>query len=174
MVSVAVMTNRVALGRIGKAHGLQGAFRVWPYADNTERFRSLKTVTLTQGTREVTCHVQSVHTVGSHVVLSTDVVTTSEEVRRWLGGDVEVELSERITPEPGQYFHDQLIGLSVETKNGRAVGTLVEILESAANDVYVCRDGEREFMIPAVEAFIDTIDIDAGRMIIKPIPGMLE
>jgi 16S rRNA processing protein RimM len=169
-----VVTDRVALGKIGKAHGIQGAFRVWPYADDLERFAALKRVTLTRGPKAAVANVLSVQIAAGFVILRTDAVQTPEDVQIWLGGDVEIEAAERVALPEGRYFHDQIVGLTVVTADGRAVGTIVEIIDGAANDIYVCRDGDKEFMIPAVEVFIKSIDLTTGRMVIDPIPGLLD
>ncbi|HWO56547.1 MAG TPA: ribosome maturation factor RimM [bacterium] len=168
------MTDRVALGKIGKAHGVQGAFRVWPYADDLERFAALKRVTLSRGARTAAANVLSVQIAAGFVILRTDAVQTPEDVQIWLGGDVEIEAAERVALPEGRYFHDQILGLTVVTPDGRAVGAIVEIIDGTANDIYVCRDGDREFMIPAVDVFIKSIDLKTRRMVIDPIPGLLD
>ncbi len=168
------MADRVALGKIGKAHGLTGAFRVWPYADDLERFVDLEEVTIARGQKSVVAKVESVRVAPGHVVMQTDAIHTPEEVQIWLGGDIEIDARERVELPEGQYFHDEIIGLKVETVEGRRVGMIVEVLDGPANDIYVCLDGEREHMIPAVDAFVKSIDIEAGKMIIDPIPGLID
>ena len=168
------MTDRVALGKIGKAHGVHGAFRVWPYADDHERFNELKQVTLTQGAKSVSASVESVRLVPGCVIMQTNAIHTPEEVQIWLGGDVEIEESQRVQLPEGKYFHDQIIGLKVETVAGKRVGIIVQVLDSPANDIYVCLDGEREHLIPAVPKFVKSIDLKSGKMIIDPIPGLID
>ena len=166
--------DRVALGKVGKAHGIAGAFRVWPYADDLERFADLKHVTITRGSKSVEADIQSVRIAPGYVVIETNAIHTPEEVQIWLGGDIEISADDRIELPEGRYFHDQIIGLKVETVDGRRVGMIVQILDSAANDIYVCLNGEHEYMIPAVDAFVKSIDIKSGKMIIDPIPGLID
>jgi 16S rRNA processing protein RimM len=165
--------ERVALGRIGKAHGIKGGFRVWPYAGDHERFGDLKQVTLHYRERTMTVDVTEVRNGNGFVILWTSQFETPEDVRPWIGGDLEVEASERITLPPGQYFHDQIIGLKVRTTEGREIGEIVDVIDGPANDVYVCHDGTRETLIPAVGQFVREIDIEAGTMTIATIPGLL-
>ncbi|HUU45939.1 MAG TPA: ribosome maturation factor RimM [Acidobacteriota bacterium] len=174
MIEMPTVSERIALGRIGKAHGIQGAFRVWPYADNRERFTLLRSITLTRGEKTLVTEVTSVHIAGRHIIIQTDAITTPDDVRPWLGGDLEIDASERIPPEPGRYYYDDVIGLRVETTAGETVGTITEIIDAPANDIYVCRDDDREYLIPAVDAFIKEYDIPGGRLVIDPIPGLLE
>lgn len=169
-----MMADRVALGKIGKAHGVHGAFRVWPYADDLERFEDLKTVTISRGAKSVTAKVESVRIAPGHVVMQTDAIHSPEEVQIWLGGDLEVDASERVTLPEGKFFHDQIIGLKVETVDGRKVGVVAQIIDGPGNDVYVCTNGSNEYLIPAVDVFVKSIDVKNGKMIIDPIPGMLD
>jgi 16S rRNA processing protein RimM len=171
---ILVTADRVALGQIGKAHGITGAFRVRPYADDLERFAGLKAVTISRGPKSVSAAVQWVRLAPGHVVMQTDALHSPEDVQVWLGGDIEIDANERVELPEGQFFHDQIIGLAVETVEGKKVGTVVRIIDGPANDVYVCQDGDAEYMIPAVDVFIKLIDIRGGRMIIDPIPGMLD
>jgi 16S rRNA processing protein RimM len=71
----------------------------------------------------------------------------------------------------GEYYVDQLIGLTVVSDKDRPFGDLVEILNTPANDVYVTSAGA---MIPAVSEFIKSIDIDAGRIVVADVPGLLD
>lgn len=165
--------QRVSLGRIGKAHGVKGGFRVWPYADNHERLGDLKRVTLHYRDRTMPVDVTEVRLGQGFVILWTRQFETPEDVRPWIGGDLEIEASERIALPEGQYFHDQIIGLKVRTTEGRDVGEIVRVIDGPANDVYVCADGAREHLIPAVDQFVRSIDIEAGVMTIATIPGLL-
>ena len=165
--------ERIALGRIGRAHGLKGAFRVWPYADDHERFKDLKAVTLTREEKSLLVTVEKARLAPGHVVVKTSELTSPEDVRPWIGGDIEVEESQRITLPAGQYFHDQIVGLRVRSTSGDEIGEIVKIIEAPANDVYVCSDGERQHLIPAVDEFVKKIDLTEGVMTIAVIPGLL-
>ena len=168
------MADRVSLGRIGRPHGIAGAFLVWPYAEDLERFAHLKQFVLTRGEKTLVATVESVRLGAGHVVVQTDQLTTPEDVRPWTGGDIEVAAEERIKPPPGRYFHDQVLGLKVVTVSGQPVGKVESIMDCPANDVYVCRDGAKEYLIPAVDTIVKEIDLAAGVMKIEPIPGLLD
>jgi 16S rRNA processing protein RimM len=168
------MSDRVSLGRVGRPHGVSGAFLVWPYADDLERFSRLRHIVLTHRDKSLEATVESVRLAKGHVVIQTGQLATPEDVRPWTGGDLEVDASERIQLPPGRYFHDQIIGLKVITVTGEQVGVIESIMDGPANDVYVCRDGTKEHLIPAVETIVKEIDLTAGAMKIDPIPGLLD
>ena len=170
----AIMSDCVALGRIGKAHGIKGEFRFWPYAGNIERFDDLDAVTITARDKSMTVHIAGVRTGSGYLVIATQEFETPEDVKPWVNGELEVDEAERVELPEGLFFHDQIIGLCVQTTGGAYVGKIVEIIENAANDIYVCREGDREFLIPAVAEFITEIDIASGLMTIAPIPGLID
>jgi 16S rRNA processing protein RimM len=58
--------------------------------------------------------------------------------------------------------------------SGQPLGKVESIMDCPANDVYVCRDGAKEYLIPAVDTIVKEIDLAAGVMKIEPIPGLLD
>jgi 16S rRNA processing protein RimM len=72
------------------------------------------------------------------------------------------------------YYHDQIIGLKVETTSGELIGTVTDILSGKSNDNYIVRGERGEILIPAIEDVVRSIDLDGGCMIIEPIEGLLD
>ncbi len=70
----------------------------------------------------------------------------------------------------GHYYLHELVGLAVETTDGRKLGKISEVQQHPANDVYVVGN----IMIPALKSVVKEIDIAGGRMVINPVPGLLE
>ena len=82
--------------------------------------------------------------------------------------EVEVPFSELPPRRKGTYYYFQLIGLSVVTEDGAAVGTLKEIMETGANNVYVVeKPDHKEILIPAIPSCVLSVDIEAGRMTVR-------
>jgi len=79
-------------------------------------------------------------------------------------------LESDLPPLPeGEYYRHQLIGLTVVDTEGRVLGTLEQVLETGANDVYLVRtpDGG-ELLLPATEDVVPTVDIPAKRVVVSP------
>jgi len=87
----------------------------------------------------------------------------------------EVFLPEDALPEPeeSEYYYFQLMGLAVETAEGKPVGVLRDILPTAGHDVYVVESDKGEVLIPAVQEIIQDIDLAAGKMVIDPPDGLI-
>jgi 16S rRNA processing protein RimM len=95
-------------------------------------------------------------------------------VEPFRGALLEVPDREVRRADEESYFVHELIGLRVETAEGRALGEIVDVLATGANDVYVVREGAREVLIPAIEDVIERIDVAAGLVVITPLPGLLD
>jgi 16S rRNA processing protein RimM len=97
--------------------------------------------------------------------------TTAESLR---GAEVEVPREAALKLPRGQFYWHQVIGLTVEHATTREpLGTVTDILETGANDVYVVRGARGEILVPAIKDVINQIDPASGRMLIEPLPGML-
>ena len=76
---------------------------------------------------------------------------------------------------PEEYYrHDQIIGLSVRTTDGKTIGTITEILTGKSNDNYIVQSPTGEILIPAIEDVIESIDLEGGFIIIEAIDGLLD
>jgi 16S rRNA processing protein RimM len=89
------------------------------------------------------------------------------------GRDVEVAASDALRLPRGQFYWHQVIGLRVESSTGEALGTVADILETGANDVYIVRGPRGEILLPAIKEVIKRIDPQAGRMLVELVPGLL-
>ena len=79
-------------------------------------------------------------------------------------------------PPPGgeAVYHADLIGCAVVTAAGAALGTVREMLVTGSNDVCVVRDGAREVLVPMIADVIAEIDLAGRRLVINPVPGLLD
>jgi len=73
----------------------------------------------------------------------------------------------------GVYYRWQILGLAVVELEGQHLGTVAEILETGANDVYIVRgDGPRELLLPAIESVILEVDLEQGRLLVRVPEGL--
>ena len=74
-----------------------------------------------------------------------------------------------------EYDFDEILGLTVETTEGRTLGRVSRVIKTGANDVYFVRDDSGvEILLPAIKQVVKVIDLAAGKMIVDPLPGLLE
>jgi 16S rRNA processing protein RimM len=91
-----------------------------------------------------------------------------------LGSEVCVRPEQLPALGPDEAYHIDLVGCSVEAEDGTQLGEVVDILVTGSNDVCVVRHGEREVLIPLIDDVIVRLDTDAGKIVIRPLPGLLD
>jgi len=76
--------------------------------------------------------------------------------------------------EAGEYFLHDLSGLEVRTTTGDVIGRVVEVYEAGPSHFLGVDDGERERLIPFTGQVVREVDMEAGTIMIEPIPGLLD
>lgn len=107
------------------------------------------------------------------LIISLKGVNLPEVASSYRGASICIS-RESLPRDKDEFFYDEVIGLSVVTIDGMSIGRVEEIFETAANDVYVVRKDGREHLLPAIRDVIHEIDLGAGRIVIKNMPGLLD
>ena len=144
--------DNVLVGRVGRAHGLSGAFVVEHPSEDPARFAAGATV-LVAGVPAV---VQESKRSGGRLVIRLD-----RPVER--GAPIEVPRDALAPPGDDAYYVYQLVGLEVVEEGGRVLGRVRDVAPYAANDVLELESGE---LLPLVEDCVRQVDLDAGRIVV--------
>lgn len=164
----------IRIGQITGPHGVRGDVRVHPLTDFPERFVTLRRALLGPEARPVGVRFRG--SVRNLVILSLEGVTDRNQAEALRWQYLMVPRSE-VHPLPeGHYYIFDLIGLDVVDPEGRPLGKLVDVDRNCpVHDLYVVETAPgKRHMVPAVREFVRDIDLAAGRMVVQPIPGLLE
>jgi 16S rRNA processing protein RimM len=142
------------VGRVGKPHGLAGAFVVEDASEDPERFEPGATLLVQGEPAEVVERKRA----GGRLVVRLD-----RPVAR--GAALEVERDALPEPEAGEYYVFQLVGLDVEEEGGRVLGKVAEVAPGVANDVLELDTG---LALPLVEACVREVDLERRRILVAP------
>ena len=142
----------VEVGRVGKPHGLDGAFAVEQASEDPERFAV--GATLLVGGEPATV-VESKRSRGR------PVIRLDREVPR--GAELTVPRSELPPTGEDEFYAFELVGLTVEDEDGTSLGRVREVQPGVANDVLELDSG---LLLPLVDACVREVDLDAGRIVI--------
>lgn len=156
------------LGRVVRTHGVRGEVKMACFADSWGPFRALRRLWL--GPPEGPFHPLELEGAREHdraVVLKLAGVDTPEAAAGLVGCEVTLPRAEAPPPPEGAYYHYDILGLQV-LEGERGLGTVCEILETPAHDVYVVRGPGGEWLLPATRAHIRRIDLTAGRIEVEP------
>ena len=148
------MSELVQVGRVGRPHGLDGAFVVEDASDDPVRFAEGASL-LVGG--------EPARVVESKRAGGRPVIRLDRPVER--GTALEVERSSLPEPEEGSYYAFQLVGLEVEEQGGEVLGRVVEVSSNPGNDVLELDSG---LALPLVDACVEEVDLAAGRIVVNP------
>lgn len=166
-------TQYLVVGEILKAWGFNGEVKVKIISDYPKRLVKHKTVYIGKNARAFPVERARLHS--GYALMKFTGYDTPESVAKLRGEIVQIPLEEAAPLKKNQYYQHQLIGLDVFTAKGELLGTLAEILETGANDVYLVRSPEgKEILLPAIQSVIQKIDLPAHSMTVELMPGMLE
>ena len=150
---------------------MKGALRVQLLSDFPAAFKRRKQLLLGEALRPVDVISASVGPASAIVRLVG--VETIEAAAALRGEYLYVASADAARPPRGEFYLHEIVGLSVETEDGRPLGRIAEVLRTGANDVYVVAGPLGEVLVPAIEDVVRRIDPAAGRVVVRPLPGML-
>jgi 16S rRNA processing protein RimM len=155
----------VAVGRVLAPFGLLGELKVQALTDNPRRFAPK--AKLWAGMQPVS--IAKMREAQGYVYLMLKGFNDRTSVERFRHAILQVPESSLPPLEEGEYYRFQLIGLRVVTPDGAQLGTLDEIIETGANDVYRVRTSDgADVLLPARADVILSINLDAGEMLVDP------
>ncbi len=165
----------ISIGRISSAHGIKGALNVRPYgSDSALVAYPYLFIKSGSGYRKYDVAWARPKKPGSIILKLSDI--DDRNGAEELSGS-EIYITRDMFPDAGpdeDYWQD-IIGLYVELSDGTPVGTIKNILETGAHDIYVVRSrGGDEILIPAVKEIVKAVDIEKGICVIDPPPGLLD
>ena len=131
------MEQLLRVGVITSPHGIRGEVKVFPTTDDPKRFKKLKKVILDTGKERLPLDVESVKFFKNMVILKFKGYDNINDVETYRQKDLLITREQAVKLEPDEYFITDLIGLQVEDEDGNAIGTMKDVLETGANDVYV-------------------------------------
>ncbi len=159
-------SSLVPVGKVVKTHGIRGALKVRPYGETLGEMGAGEKLFFIEDGVQLQLTLVSLRAQKRGWIAQFEEIGTFDRAQALTGKEILIEM-DRLPPlSEGEYYHFQLIGLSVETKEGEPLGTLSAIFETPGNDVYVVESGEKELLIPAVEDVICEVDLQSRKLIV--------
>ncbi|MBQ8184884.1 MAG: 16S rRNA processing protein RimM [Lachnospiraceae bacterium] len=169
------MEPYLRVGLISSTHGLKGEVKVFPTTDDVSRFEDLERVVLDTGKEYKSLTVTQVKYFKNQVILKFKEFDDINDIEKYKGCDLLVSREDAVELEDNENFIVDLIGLKVQTDDGRDFGTLVDVLQTGANDVYVVKTADgQEVLLPAIPSCILDVDLDEEIMQIHLLEGLLD
>ena len=160
-------------GKLVNTHGVYGAMKAESWCDSVQVLASLECVYFEKSGKYSPLHVNRASVFKNLVIFEFDEIPDMDTAEM-LKGSVIYARREDIPIEEGSVFITDMIGLPViDANTGKVYGTLKDVYNPGASDLYVVATSEGDRMIPAVPEFIIRIDLESG-IYVRPIEGMFD
>ncbi|MGV8078852.1 MAG: ribosome maturation factor RimM [Syntrophales bacterium] len=161
------------IGRIVKFHGLKGSLKAVSFLEGDRTLKNIHEVFIGNETSSaIPYRVRAIEPLKRAFSLALEGIERIEQAEPFLGCRVWIPIDCLEKLPDGEYYWWQIIGLEVLSEEGLSLGFIEEILPTGSNDVYVCRGGEREILLPAIADVIREIDPEKGFVTVRILEGL--
>lgn len=167
------MEDLLQVGVITTTHGIRGEVKVYPTTDDVNRFDYLESVLLDTGKELCELEIERVKYFKQYVILKFRDVDDINDIEPYKGKSLYVTREFAVPLEENEYYIADLIGMEVSLEDGTFFGTLKDVMETGANDVYIIKTEDKgEVLIPAIKDCIKEVDVENGKMTIHLLKGL--
>jgi 16S rRNA processing protein RimM len=165
------------LGRVLRPHGIRGELRIEVLTAYPERIVPSMCVYIGSDPKDAATaaayEVTKVRTHQQYLILQLAGMLDRDAADLLRQKYVMIPLEDAVPLEEDEFYLYQAIGLSVYTVDQEHLGEIVEVLETGANDVYVVQGPRGEVLLPAIDECVIDVDLDAGKMTVCLMDGLL-
>jgi 16S rRNA processing protein RimM len=167
--------NLFPIGRVVKPHGVKGRVKVEYFGEDLPRFSLYPEIFIEdEKGRPESYEILEVIPQPPRLILRLKGIGKVEEVKPLIGKEILIERESLPGLEEGEYYWVDILGMSVETEEGKRIGKVKKIFPTGANDVYVVEGKRGEIFLPATEEVIQSIDLKRGVMKVVRMEGLWE
>ena len=163
------------VGVYANTHGVRGEIKVFPTTDDTSRFKKLKKVYLDLGKEKMELEIQSVRFFKNLVILKFKGIDNINDIEKYKGKDLLIQRKDAVKLREDEYFICDIIGSKVVTEDGKEVGSLNEVLQTGANDVYVVTTlDKKEILLPVIKDCVLDVNIEEKIVTVHLMAGIMD
>jgi 16S rRNA processing protein RimM len=170
-----MVKNLFPIGRVVKPHGIKGKMKVKYFGEDLRHFSLYREVfIISEKGRPEPYEILEALPQPPRLILRLKGIEKIEEAEPLIGK--EILIKKEALPELGEkeYYWVDILGMKVETEEGKRIGKVKEIFTTGAHDVYVVEGKRGEILLPAIEEVIQSIDLKRGVMKAVRIEGLWE
>lgn len=171
------MEDLYQVGAITQTHGIKGEVKVFPMTDDIKRFKNMKNLLLDGGKDGyISLEVENARPQKNLVILKFKGIDNINDIEKYKGKGLYVTKDNRVKLQKDEYFVADLFGLDVFVDTSdEQFGTISDVFQTGANDVYeIALVSGKKILIPAIKDCILSVDVEANKMMIHLLDGLLE
>ena len=160
------MTAPICVARIGAAHGVRGAVKLWSFTQDPLAVQRYGPLTTKDGARQF--EVTHAREAKDHLVATLKGIATREEAERLNGLELYIAREKLPATDDDEYYHADLIGLAAVTSANEPIGRVVAIHNFGAGDIIEIAPLQGStLLLPFTNAVVPSVDLAAGRVVIE-------
>jgi 16S rRNA processing protein RimM len=160
------VTAPICVARIGAAHGVRGAVKLWTFTEDPLAVKHYGPLTTKDGARQF--EVTHVREAKDHLVATLKGIATREDAERLNGLELYVARDKLPETDEDEYYHADLIGLAAVNAADEPLGRVVAIHNFGAGDIIEIAPAKGATMLlPFTTAVVPTVDLAGGRVVIE-------
>ncbi|WFU20762.1 ribosome maturation factor RimM [Bradyrhizobium sp. CB3481] len=161
-----MMTAQICVARIGAAHGVRGAVKLWTFTEDPLAVRDYGPLMTKDGARQF--EVTHLREAKDHLVATLKGITTRDDAERLNGLELYVPRDRLPETDADEYYHADLIGLAAVDAADEPLGRVVAIHNFGAGDIIeIAPDKGATILLPFTNAVVPTVDLAGGRVVIE-------
>lgn len=162
------------IGQIVSTHGVKGELRVNPWCDSPEFMKKFKTLYFDKN-GEKAVKVIACRPHGNIVILKLEGIDTVEQAQKLRNKVLFMNRSDAKIKK-GDWFIQDLVGCTVydSADNSVIYGTLTDVAQTGANDIWYIENEGKEYIIPAIKDVVIKVDAENDSIFIKPLKGIFD
>jgi 16S rRNA processing protein RimM len=159
-------------GKIVTTHGIRGEVKIMPYTDTPDLLAEFDRLFIGRNKDEVI--ITRSRVFKNTVIAKIEGVDTPEAAEK-LRNKILYMHRDDLELDEDTYFIQDLIGVEVrDADTDEVYGTIADVMQTGANDVYVIKGEKREYLVPAIADVVVSTDIDSNIMTIRPLEGLFD
>lgn len=169
------MEDLLQVGAITQTHGVRGEMKVFPLTDDVKRFKKGISLLLDTGKGTINVEIEGVKFFKQFVILKFEGYDSINEVEKFVKKYLYVSREHAVQCKKDEYFVADLIGIEVFAEDGEKIGSISDVMQTGANDVYVVKKADGgEILLPAIKECILQVDIEQKTMKIHKMDGLFD
>src|ERR1700722_8863534 len=166
------MAGHICIGRIGAAHGVRGAVKLWTFTEDPLAVMQYGSLATRDGARSF--EIATAREANGHLVATLKGVATREEAERLNGIELYIARNQLPATDEDEYYHSDLIGLAAVDAAGEPLGRVIAIHNFGAGDIIeIAPPHGATMLLPFTNAVVPTVDLAGGRVVIE-LPAEIE
>jgi 16S rRNA processing protein RimM len=166
------VTARICIARIGAAHGVRGAVKLWTFTEDPLAVQGYGPLVTKDGTRQF--EIATAREAKGHLVATLTGVATREDAERLNGIELYVAREKLPATDEDEYYHADLIGLAAVTSANEPLGRVTAIHNFGAGDIIEIAPPQGPTMLlPFTNAVVPSVDLKGGYVVIE-LPAVID